>query len=38
MYKSREANEFTGKRLLCIGASYSAEDIALQCIKVTIYF
>ncbi|XP_023330766.1 flavin-containing monooxygenase FMO GS-OX-like 8 isoform X2 [Eurytemora carolleeae] len=29
----REANEFTGKRLLCIGASYSAEDIALQCIK-----
>jgi len=29
----REANEFTGKRLLLIGASYSAEDIALQCLK-----
>ena len=30
----REANEFAGKRLLLVGASYSAEDIALQCIKV----
>ena len=30
----REANEFAGKRLLLIGASYSAEDIALQCLKV----
>jgi len=29
----RDANEFTGKRLLLIGASYSAEDIALQCLK-----
>lgn len=29
----REANEFAGKRLLLIGSSYSAEDIALQCIK-----
>jgi len=29
----REANEFAGKRLLLIGASYSAEDIALQCLK-----
>jgi len=29
----RDANEFKGKRLLLIGASYSAEDIALQCLK-----
>jgi len=29
----REANEFAGKRLLLIGSSYSAEDIALQCLK-----
>merc|ERR1711936_555855 len=29
----REANEFSGKRLLLIGSSYSAEDIALQCLK-----
>jgi len=29
----REANEFEGKRLLLIGSSYSAEDIALQCLK-----
>jgi len=29
----REANEFAGKRLLLVGASYSAEDIALQCLK-----
>lgn len=29
----REANEFKGKRLLLIGASYSAEDIAMQCLK-----
>eukprot|EP00092_Neocalanus_flemingeri_P022283 GFUD01024163.1.p1 GENE.GFUD01024163.1~~GFUD01024163.1.p1 ORF type:complete len:472 (-),score=101.62 GFUD01024163.1:204-1559(-) len=29
----RDANEFAGKRLLLIGASYSAEDIALQCLK-----
>lgn len=26
----RDAREFTGKRLLIVGASYSAEDIALQ--------
>ena len=29
----RDANEFSGKTLLLIGSSYSAEDIALQCIK-----
>ena len=29
----RDAREFTGKRLLLIGASYSAEDIALQLAK-----
>jgi len=29
----RDASEFSGKRLLLIGASYSAEDIALQCLK-----
>jgi len=29
----RDAKEFTGKSLLLVGASYSAEDIALQCIK-----
>merc|ERR1719319_735646 len=29
----RDANEFAGKNLLLIGASYSAEDIALQCVK-----
>jgi trimethylamine monooxygenase len=29
----RDAREFTGKRLLVVGASYSAEDIALQCHK-----
>ena len=30
----RDASEFVGQRLLLVGASYSAEDIALQCIKV----
>ena len=29
----RDACEFTGKRLLLVGSSYSAEDIALQCLK-----
>ena len=29
----REAREFAGRRLLVVGASYSAEDIALQCHK-----
>ena len=29
----REAKEFTGLRLLIVGASYSAEDISLQCVK-----
>lgn len=29
----RDANEFAGKRLLIVGASYSAEDIGLQCMK-----
>jgi len=29
----REAKEFTGKDILVVGSSYSAEDIALQCHK-----
>ena len=29
----REAREFADQRLLMIGSSYSAEDIALQCYK-----
>ena len=29
----RDAQEFSGKSLLVVGASYSAEDIALQCHK-----
>eukprot|EP00095_Tigriopus_kingsejongensis_P008906 maker-scaffold1538_size36768-snap-gene-0.11 protein:Tk08906 transcript:maker-scaffold1538_size36768-snap-gene-0.11-mRNA-1 annotation:"flavin-containing monooxygenase" len=29
----RDAVEFKGKRLLIVGASYSAEDISLQCVK-----
>ena len=29
----RDAQEFAGKNLLVVGASYSAEDIALQCHK-----
>ena len=29
----RHAVEFQGKRLLIVGASYSAEDISLQCVK-----
>jgi cation diffusion facilitator CzcD-associated flavoprotein CzcO len=29
----RDAHEFAGKRLLLIGSSYSAEDLALQCLK-----
>ena len=29
----RDAAHFTGKRMLLIGGSYSAEDIALQCYK-----
>lgn len=29
----RSADEFTGERLLLIGASYSAEDIGVQCYK-----
>jgi len=29
----RDAQEFVGKRLLVMGSSYSAEDIALQCKK-----
>ena len=33
----RDASEFAGQRLLLVGASYSAEDIALQCIKVYLY-
>jgi trimethylamine monooxygenase len=29
----RSANEFTGKRMLLVGSSYSAEDIGTQCHK-----
>ncbi len=29
----RDAREFTGKRLLLVGSSYSAEDIGTQCFK-----
>ncbi|XP_029183405.2 senecionine N-oxygenase-like [Acropora millepora] len=29
----RDASHFEGKRILLVGASYSAEDIALQCLK-----
>ena len=30
---SHDAREFTGKKVLFIGTSYSAEDIASQCYK-----
>jgi len=29
----RDANEWAGKRVLAIGSHYSAEDVALQCLK-----
>lgn len=29
----RDAREYAGQRLLLVGASYSAEDLAMQCIK-----
>ena len=29
----RDATEFSGKDILVVGTSYSAEDIALQCYK-----
>ena len=29
----RDANEFTGKSVLLVGSSYSAEDIGIQCFK-----
>jgi trimethylamine monooxygenase len=29
----RDAAEFAGKRILCVGSSYSAEDIGMQCYK-----
>jgi trimethylamine monooxygenase len=29
----RSADEFAGKRVLCVGSSYSSEDIGLQCYK-----
>jgi trimethylamine monooxygenase len=29
----RDAAEFAGKRVLCVGSSYSAEDIGMQCYK-----
>lgn len=29
----RSADEFAGKRVLCVGSSYSSEDIGLQCHK-----
>ena len=34
----RDACEFEGKRLLLVGSSYSAEDIAMQCIKVSLLY
>ena len=33
----RDKNEFSGKTLLLIGSSYSAEDIALQCINAAVF-
>ena len=33
----RDKNEFSGKTLLLIGSSYSAEDIALQCVNAVIF-
>ena len=33
----RDAKEFSGKDILVIGASYSAEDIALQCYKYVLH-
>ena len=33
----RDKNEFSGKTLLLIGSSYSAEDIALQCIHAAVF-
>ena len=29
----RDAREFSGKRILIVGARKSAEDIAMQCVK-----
>ncbi len=29
----RSADEFAGKRVLCVGSSYSSEDIGIQCLK-----
>ena len=29
----REAKAYAGLRLLCIGSSYSAEDVSIQCLK-----
>jgi trimethylamine monooxygenase len=29
----RDAAEFAGKRVLCVGSSYSSEDIGIQCYK-----
>lgn len=29
----RAADEFAGKRVLCVGSSYSSEDIGIQCYK-----
>lgn len=29
----RSADEFAGKRVLCVGSSYSSEDIGIQCMK-----
>ena len=33
----RDKNEFSGKTLLLIGSSYSAEDIALQCVNAAVF-
>ena len=33
----RDKNEFSGKTLLLIGSSYSAEDIAVQCVNAAVF-
>ena len=32
-----DKNEFSGKTLLLIGSSYSAEDIAVQCVNAAVF-
>ena len=33
----RDKNEFSGKTLMLIGSTYSAEDITLQCINAAVF-